>query len=167
MPLPSLTAHHAAAANAVEYRKRVLLGEPPEAAAHAVGGPLDKLEQHPAGQALARAIEPDEQQLLRDTAAVEPELARGALESREGRTAWLSGVALGTIKHEGAFGNLKQFPPAARLMALRLLGLMHGDYTMKSEVKVTHDAVITFHIPDNGRVPEEFIEMLPEESSTE
>lgn len=163
MPLPQLHAYKAADANAREYAKRVLLGERPEAAAAAVGAPSAAvLERNEVGQALVRAIEPDELQLLRDTPK---ELARPALETRENRASWLAGVMTGAIKFEGAFGNMKEFPPAAKLAASRLLGLMHGDFVTRHEVKVEQDSVIVFAIPDNGRVPTHLIvDCVPDET---
>jgi hypothetical protein len=160
MPLPSLKTYKAAAANALEHRKRVLLGESPEAAAHAVSAPVQVLETHPASQALAETIGARESKLLAQAGE------RAALESREGRQAWLSGVILGHVKYEGSFGIQKDFPPAAKIACARLLGLMHGDFTTKHEVSVSTDAVLVFAIPDNGRVPRELIvDALPDEES--
>lgn len=161
MPLPTLgaRAYKAEDANAREYRKRVLLGELPEAAAAAVGGPVSSLERNEAGQTLMRAIEPSELELLRGTPK---ELARPALENREGRLKWLEGVIHGTITAEGAFGNRKEFPPAVRTQAMKLLGQMHGDYTIKHEHKIEQSQVIVFRIPDNDRVPENIIDVVSE-----
>lgn len=163
MPLPTLgaRAYKAEDANAREYRKRVLLGELPEAAAAAVGGPVSSLERNESGQTLMRAFEPSELELLRTS---EPKmLARKALETREGRAEWLAGVMVGCVKFEGAFGNMKEFPPAAKIAAERLLGLMHGDYVTRHEVKVEQDSVIVFAIPDNGRVPLQLVVDMPTE----
>lgn len=154
MPLPILRAHHAANAAAREYTKRVVLGADPEQAAAEVGGPRVELERNAAGAALARAIDPEEAELLRATNQVAPELARAALDSREGRAAWLRGVVSGAIKFEGAFGAMKTFPPAVRVAAARLLGQMTGDYVIRHEVKVEEHAVIVFQLPDNGRLPD-------------
>jgi len=161
MPLPPLKAHHAADANARDWQKRVLLGEDPEKAAHDVGGPVQVLERNDAGQALARAVEPEERLLLLDTVKTDPYVARRALESREGRAAWLAGVATGAIKFEGAFGTTKAFPPAVRVQAAKLLMQMHGDLINRHEIKVEQDSVFVFAIPDNGRVPERLIVDAP------
>lgn len=163
MPLPILRAHHAANAAAREYTKRVVLGTDPEQAAAEVGGPRVELERNEAGAALARAIDPEEAALLRATHQIAPELARAALDSREGRAAWLQGVVSGSIKFEGAFGAQKMFPPAVRVAAARLLGQMTGDYVIQHEVKVEHQAVVVFQIPDNGRLPAEQVVECPQE----
>lgn len=158
MPLPSLKAHQAADANAREYQKRVMLGEPPEQAAHTVGGPVDALARNEAGQALARAVESE-----LDLLQANPKAGKLALHTREGRAAWLEGIMSGDILFEGAFGTMKEFPPAAKLAASRLRGLMGGDFVTKHEVKVAHDSVIVFAIPDNGRVPDELVVEAPTE----
>lgn len=164
MPLPILRAHHAANAAAREYTKRVVLGTDPEQAAAEVGGPRVELERNEAGAALARAIDPEEAELLRATNQVAPEIARAALDSREGRAAWLAGVVSGAIKFEGAFGAQKMFPPAVRVAAARLLGDMHGDRTIKHEVKVEHQAVVVFKIPDNQRLPDSSVVDMVEDA---
>lgn len=156
MPLPPLgaRAYKAEDANAREYRKRVLLGELPEAAAAAVGGPVSSLERNEAGQTLMRAFEPSELELLRGTPK---EMARPALENREGRLKWLEGVIHGTITAEGAFGNRKEFPPAVRTAAHKLLMQAHGDLVHRVDVQVSQSAVYVFAIPDNGRVPAQLV----------
>ena len=159
MPLPRLIrrAAGAADANAREYAKRTLVGEPPEQAAAAVGAPLEVLATHPAAKALERAIDPREAELLRDS---ELAAARRALESREGRVAWLTGIMTGAVKFEGAFGNLKEFPPAAKIAAGRLLMQMHGDLAIKHQIELTEKAVVVFHIPDNGRLPADVVDAV-------
>ena len=158
MPLPTLKRYRVETELAREYQKRKLLGESPERAAAAVGGSVAKLEQDEAGQALARAVEPEELELLRNSPI---EHAAPALNSREAREKWLLGVRDGTIRFEGAFGNMKQFPPAARIAAAALLGKMGGDYVQKHEVTVTEERVFVFQIPDNGRVPEQLVVDAP------
>lgn len=165
MPLPTLgaRAYKAEDANAREYRKRVLLGELPESAAAAVGGPVSALERNESGQLLARAIEPSELDLLR---GAPKEQARHALETREGRLAWLEGVIHGDVKAEGAFGNRKEFPPAVRTAAHKLLMQAHGDLVHRVQVDVTENVVHVFRIPDNGRVPESIVECDQSEPET-
>lgn len=154
MPLPSLKQYRVADANAREFQKRVLLGAEPAQAAHEVGGVASQLAANPAAQQLAKAVEPTELALMQDSPRP---WARGALESREGRREWLEGVALGLVKFEGAFGNMKQFPPAARIAAAALLGKMQGDFVHKVDVTVNEQRVFVFKIPDNGRVPQKLV----------
>lgn len=159
MPLPELKQYRVAEANAREYRKRVLLGDAPEQAAHAVGATVEKLEREPRAQeyaaGLARAIEPAELELLRETPR---DRARPALESREGRIKWLEGVIHGDIKVEGAFGTMKQFPPSVIVSAFKLLQDAYGDRTINHQVTTTEQRVFVFKIPDNGRVPEQIVD---------
>lgn len=162
MPLPSLKAHRAADANAREYQKRVMLGESPDAAAAAVGGPAHMLATHEGAQALARATA-DDKALLEGTE--DKSVARLALDTREGRAAWLEGVVHGEVKCEGAFGMVKEFPPTLKLKALQLRGQMDGDYVQRFDVNMNQNTVIVFEIPDNGRVPREIVEALPAQAS--
>lgn len=165
MPLPSLrTPHGAQAANALEYAKRAILTAAPERAAAEVGVPLETVQSHPVVQRLEGAMSPAEQAMLAETYQTDPATARAALESREGRAAWLAGVMLGHVKFEGAFGSRKAFPPAVRIQASRLLGLMHGDFVQRHQVEVTERAVYVFSVPDNGRLPAEHVVEAPPES---
>lgn len=170
MPLPKITlvAHRAPDELAREAAKQTLLGAEPEQAAAAVGAPVELVRDNPAAQALVAAVEPDEKQLLQATAADDYATARRALESREGRAAWLAGVMTGELKIVGAFGNKKEFPPAARIAAASLLGKMYADFTTKHEVTVTEEKVFVFAIPDNGRLPDDnVVDALPEDISSE
>ena len=161
MSLPSLKAHRVEAALALEHRKRVLAGEDPAQAAEAVGVPpsaAPALRDNPAAERFENALAPAERAALTQTDFAQ---ARAALESREGRAAWLAGVMTGELKTEGAFGHRKEFPPAVRLAAARLLGAMHGDFISKVQVQVEEKSVIVFEIPDNGRLPRDVIDVLP------
>ena len=169
MPLPTLKAYRAGDANAREVAKRKLLGDEPEKAAHDVGVPVEAVRDNPSAVALTKALEPEEAELLKMTAEqADYARARAALDSREGRAAWLQGVMTGELKVTGAFGQKKEFPPAARLTAAHLLGKMYGDHVIRHEVKVEQQSVIVFAIPDNDRMPtEHIVDALPDDTSNE
>lgn len=150
MPLPALRRPHSTDALAVEVQKRVLCGEPLERAAADAGIPADVVRDNPAAMRLIDITTPGERGAL----ALTGRTARPALETREGRMAWLIGVVHGDIKTEGVFGQKREFPPNVRATCAKLLGLMGGDYLTRTEVSVTSTAVVQFRIPDNGRAPD-------------
>lgn len=162
MPLPRLRTYDVDDANAREFAKRAILTGDEAAAAHAIGGPVEELKDNPAAIRLSAALKPEEKALLKDTHDAAPELARAALESREGRLRWLTGVMAGTLLTQGAFGMQRQFSEASKLSAARLLLQAHGDLIVKHQVEVTEQHVFVFAIPDNGRLPEDVIDMPPE-----
>ena len=169
MPLPSLAPYRrekVAAANALEYQKRVLLTGDPEAAAAAVGAPVEALASNEAAQRLAQAVPRVEQELLQSTALVAPALARHALDSREGRIAWLQGVIDGSMKTEGPFGQPRSYSAGDKLRAFMLLQKTCGDYVERHEITHTEEQIITvFQLPTNTRVPDEVIVDMVDDGS--
>jgi hypothetical protein len=150
MPLPKLS----------DYARLALLTDPETAAEITQVDPLLAAAEV---QALARATEVAERQLLRDSYAVAPAVTIEALNSRDGRRTWLQQVMLGELQIEGSFGRKQAFPPAARLTAAKLLGAMHGDFVHREEITINHEAVVVFRIPDNGRLPETAIDVDADE----
>lgn len=82
-----------------------------------------------------------------------------ALETREGRIAWLIEMVEGRVTEprvvsvgDGMSEVEETTPPAAaRLAALKTLGSMYGDYVQRVQLDVREHTV--FVIPDNGRGP--------------
>lgn len=151
MPLPRLKTFHVDDANAREAAKQALLGVPVTAA------PISVTEDNHSAIQLRKSISDSEKELLR-VSELEP--ARKALESRQGRIEWLSGVVVGAIKTQGAFGMSREFGESSKLAAMKLLADMNGDRTVKHTVDVAVQHV--FVIPDNGRLPADMIDVMPE-----
>lgn len=95
----------------------------------------DALIEAARGMAAREAVSPDE------------------LDSREGRAAFLKRVVRGEV-FETRYGKEGPYEaePAVRdrLAALKLLGLMNGDYVERHEHVVTGETMV-FVLPDNGR----------------
>jgi hypothetical protein len=95
-------------------------------------------------------------QAARESAVKE---VKHALESREGRIAWLIEMIEGRVKEprtvsvgDGMSEVEDTTPPAAaRLAALKTLGSMYGDYVQRVQLDVREHTV--FVIPDNGGGP--------------
>lgn len=171
MPLPDLKPwkhEHVDRANAREFAKRTVLTGDPVVAAEQIGGPLQLLAVEPEAQRLLRVIDAKEREALAATNVDNPAFTSAALESREGRKAWLQAVISGELKMEGAFGSKRAYPPAVQTTCMKLLLQMNAELLQKHEITVTNETVLVFAIPDNGRLPdsEDIVEMPDELASS-